>query len=351
MKKGIKFIVLLVLMLGAFASLTSCRKPYNKPEFQTVSPSQTAFLIPLVGDTGSQGSFESEELLAEAKVATKEVQIPKRWVQTGRRNWQGEWKPSATLIIVERKPETREWTSDANTGTDSKNQGITAESKGSITFTVSMNVSAQIDESDATKFLYRYNNKSLSQVMDTDIRAMIESEFVEECSSRTMAEILDQKKEIMNTVRDQVTAEFKKKGVTITVLGLKGEVTYADPKIQEAINKEFTAIKDQEAQKIINKTNVEKAQAEAEAKKIAQETTNEMNIAKATAENEVKIAKAKAEAEAIRLRAATLKDQMELMKLEIQLEMVKKWSGDYPQMLMNGQGNGMTLIELPPLNK
>ena len=81
-----KLIVLGLLLIMVCALFTGCRKPYDKPELVTIEPSQTAFLVPLIGDTGNQGSFESEDLLLEAKVATKEIQIPHRWVQTGRRH-------------------------------------------------------------------------------------------------------------------------------------------------------------------------------------------------------------------------------------------------------------------------
>ena len=57
--KSIKKIVLVVLMLVMVMSLAGCRRPYDKPEFRTIEASQTAFLIPLVGDTSDQGVFES----------------------------------------------------------------------------------------------------------------------------------------------------------------------------------------------------------------------------------------------------------------------------------------------------
>ena len=83
-----KKIILLVCMLTLVCCLfAGCRKPYDKPEFVTIEASQTAFLIPLVGDSSNQAVFESEELLLQAKVATKEIQIPHRWVQTGRQHW------------------------------------------------------------------------------------------------------------------------------------------------------------------------------------------------------------------------------------------------------------------------
>ena len=88
--KMFKRLFILALALVMCLSLAGCRKPYDKPEFIKISPSQTAFLIPLIGDSTTQSAFASEELLAEHKVATKEIQIPHRWVQTGRRNWIGE---------------------------------------------------------------------------------------------------------------------------------------------------------------------------------------------------------------------------------------------------------------------
>ena len=98
--KSIKKILFITTLLVMLFALTGCRKPYDVPEFVTIEASQTAFLIPLVGDTTNQGAFESEEMLTQAKVATKEIQIPHRWVQTGRKSWQGEYRDSATLMLA-----------------------------------------------------------------------------------------------------------------------------------------------------------------------------------------------------------------------------------------------------------
>ena len=154
-----KKLVLAFLMVVMICTLTACRKPYDKPEFATIEPSQTAFLIHLVGDTGEQGAFESEELLNEKKVATKEVQIPHRWVQTGRYSWTGEWRAAARLIIVERKPVSRSW--ESGTSTETSNRAIFGETADNIGIYVGMNCTALIEEADAAKFLYRYNNTPL----------------------------------------------------------------------------------------------------------------------------------------------------------------------------------------------
>ena len=128
--KIFKRLVIVAFMLMMVCGLTACRKPYDKPEFMTIEASQTAFLIPLVGDTTNQGVFESEALLNDAKVATKEIQIPHRWVQTGRQSWSGEWRPSATVIVVERKPVYRSWESGESTAA-SANKALCGENHGS----------------------------------------------------------------------------------------------------------------------------------------------------------------------------------------------------------------------------
>lgn len=268
-----KKLLIVLVLIAMTLTFTGCVRPYDTPEFVTIEPSQTAFLIPLVGDTEQQASFESEELLANAKVAMKEVQIPHRWVQTGRWDWVGEWRPTAKLVIVERKPETREWCSTDGVGTSAQNQAIYAESAESIGFSVGMNCSAQIDsEKDAVRFLYSYNNKTLADIMDSEIRARVESNFVEQCAKRTLNEILVEKEEIMAAVRADVEAYFSAKGITITVLGMKDGLEYDDPQIQTSINEKFSSEQKLVTQENENKRILSEAQAIAEANRILSES-------------------------------------------------------------------------------
>lgn len=317
MKRIKKIIVLASLMAMMVVSTTGCGliKPFDKPELVTIEASQTAFLIPLVGDTTDQASFQSEELLSQAMVATKEIQIPHRWVKTGRLNGSGEWRPSAKLIIVERTPVTREWNESKNDGTSAKNQAIYAESKESIGFSVGMNCSAQIyTEDDAVKFLYSYNNKTLKKIMDTEIRARVESKFVEECAKYSLNDILAQKETIMKTVRDDVTSYFAEKGITITVLGMKDGIEYDDATIQEAINEKFSS----------------------EQKLVTQENNNKVIISKAEADAKAKITAAEAEAEANRKIAESLTPELiEKIKYE-------QWNGKLPSV----QGSGTPIIDM-----
>ena len=298
MKKIIALVLTLVMVCCLF---TGCRKPYDKPEFVTIEPSQTAFLIPLVGDTTAQSAFESEELLLEHKVATKEIQIPHRWVQTGRKHWMGEWKPSATLIVVERKPVSRSWES-GESAASSSNRAIFGGSSDNIGIYVGMNCTAMIEEKDAAKFLYRYNNTPLETIIDTDIKKMVEDRFNVETAKYVSTDLGAKKGEIMNAVKDYVIPYFKEYGITITVLGLKEDISYENAEIQKAIDARFASEQELEIQ--MNK--------------------NEANIAKAEAEAQAMIMLAEAEAKANELLSKSLTQAL-LEKLYYE-----KWNGELP---------------------
>ena len=309
------FVVILAVLMFCLC-FTGCIKPYDKPEFVTIEPHQTAFLIPLVGDTGNQASFESEEMLLQAKVSTKEIQIPHRWVQTGRRHCKGEYRDTMALIVVDRSPVTREWSSTDGVGTSAVNQAIYAESAESIGFSAGMNCSAQIySEEDAVKFLYCYNNKPLSEIMDTEIRARVESKFVEECASRTLNDILVEKEAIMTNVRDDVMSYFSDRGITITVLGMKDGLEYDDTAIQKSINEKFSS----------------------EMKLTTQENENKRIISEAEAEAQAIILKAEAEAEANRLLSESITNSI------LEKMYYDKWDGVLPY-VYGGDGQ---LIEMP----
>lgn len=310
-----KFKTFSLIGLSAIIMLTctSCIKPYDKPEFQTISPSQTAFLVPLVGDTAEQGAFDSEELLLETKVATKEVQIPHRWVQTGRWDWVGDWKPSATLIVVERKPVSRSWESGASSETSTR--AIFGETSDAIGVYVGMNCTAMIEEADAAKFLYRYNNTPLETIIDNDIKKMVEGEFNSATGDFKSTELHDHKDEIIKRIRDEVIPYFKEYGITITVLGFKEGISFENKEIQNALDAKFASEQDL----------------------VIQQNKNEAAIAKAQADAEAIIIAAEAQAEANRLLSNSITDEiLEKMYYE-------KWNGVLPSVY----GAQDTLIQVP----
>lgn len=311
-----KLIVLLLTLIMSCVLFAGCRKPYDKPEFKTIEPSQTGYLVPLVGDSTAQSAFGSEELLEKHKVATKEVQIPHRWVQTGRRHWMGEWRPSSRLVVVERKPVSRSWESGDDTAT-SANRAIFGGSSDNIGIYVGMNCTAMIEENDATKFLYRYNDTPLEFIIDNDIKKLVEERFNIETSKYTSTELGAAKGEIMEAVKNYVVPYFKSYGITITVLGIKEDISYENPEIQKAIDAKFAS----------------------EQELVIQQNKNEAALAKAEAEAKAMIMLAEAQAEANRLLAESLTaNLLEKMYYE-------KWDGKLPYIY---GGGGMTpVINIP----
>lgn len=310
-----KFIALALIIVMTCCLFTGCRKPYDAPEFVTIEASQTAFLIPLVGDSSNQAAFESEELLLEAKVATKEIQIPHRWVQTGRQHWMGEYRDSATLIVVERKPVSRSWESGSSAA-DSSNRAIFGETSDNIGIYVGMNCTAMIEEKDAAKFLYRYNNTPLETIIDTDIKKMVEDRFNVETAKYTSTELGAKKGDIMDAVKTYVVGYFKDYGITITVLGLKEGISFENSEIQSVIDKKFAS----------------------EQELVIQQNKNEANIAKAEAEAQAIIIAAEAQAEANRLLSESLTDKI-LAKMYYE-----KWNGILPTVYGDGSN---TIVQVP----
>ena len=157
----------------------------------------------------------------------------------------------------------RSWESGDSTSASTK--AIFGETADQIGIYVGMNCTAMIEEKDAAKFLYRYNNTPLETVIDTDIKKLVEDRFNIETAKYTSTELGAKKGEIMEAVKDYVIPYFTEYGITITVLGMKEGVSYENDKIQKAIDEKFASEQELVIQQNKNEANIAKAQAEAEA--------------------------------------------------------------------------------------
>src|SRR5262249_30563940 len=201
-----------LLVLLAFTFI----RPYDVPEFVEVDSSESAFLIPLEGDTTNQAAFQSVKFLEEKKIATKRVQITHRWQQMGYLPSSGHYVATVRLVKVDRRPITREWTKSPKTGTSPKDEAIAVESKESVNFSMGLSCTAHIPEESAAVFLYSYPSKSLAEMLDTEVRARIQQIVAEEASKYNIFELPPKKNDIMKAVREDVVPFFKKKGIEIT---------------------------------------------------------------------------------------------------------------------------------------
>lgn len=247
----LKHFSIALLLCSMMLLAVGCR-PYAAPILTEVSPSETAFVIPLDEDTASQQKLNSLALIANKQVAAKRIEIPQRFRQTGRLWFEGQVIPTMRVIKVERKPVTREW------------KAIEAEDKGSIGFSVEMTLVASIPEDQAASYLYKYSTKSLEDVADQEIQSMVVGSFVEQCALYPLKDLFTSKGKIMTVVRTRVKDYFIKFGIDITNLDLKGNFTFESPIVQEAIDATYVAEQKKLAQVDLNITAKLKAQADKE---------------------------------------------------------------------------------------
>lgn len=331
-------IIALVVMLFVLPSLACA--PYKKDLLEEIAPNETAFLVPLEDTKDSQAQFQSVQYLNEKKVAGKRVTIPQRDLHKGYMPWELEYIPTMKVIKVDRTPAVREWTKATDSGTSANNQAFRVESNESIDFWIGGVASASIKEEDAATFLYNFPNKPLAQVMDSNVRNMVQKILFNEFGIRSLDQGRQDKKVIFSYTEEQVRAAFKPLGLTIDYVGGSEGMTYADPKIQEGINTVFAA-------------QLEKSRQEA--LKRAQEETNLKDISVAeTAKRKVELdadanayrtrTEAIASADALRLRGEQLDKHPSLVDFEV----AQRYKGDVPETVVDGGGGNLPGFFLNP---
>jgi hypothetical protein len=356
--------------LGVVALFVSFQfyRPYDVPEFQEIDTSESAFLIPLEGDSTHQTAFPSVEFLNEKKVAAKRVQITHRWQQTGRFPGNGHYVSTVRLVKVDRRPITREWTKSSLSGTSHKDEAISAESKDSINFHVGITCTASIPEDLAAVFLYAYPTKSLSEMMDMEVRARIQQVIAEESGKYVLDELPKKKNEIVQAVRADVVPFFKERGIQVTTIAMYGGLTYDNPEIQKAIDDgakaaqlKVVAEAKREAQEVENRRIRMEAEGRAEAAKLEAKGKADAEALKAEAEARAKARVAEAEAEAIHKlaearayeaekAAAAPSVYVQLRQLEAETQRWKQWDGKFPTNWMPvGNTASPFAVLFPPL--
>lgn len=320
--KYIGMCVLLVSMVGCF-------RPFEPVQLEIIGTNEEGFLIPLKGDNKKQASTDSLTMLQESLVSVKQVQIPQQWVPKGYEYMgaNGEWKPAATLIKVDRSPKTREWTADPNSGTSNKNEAIWVMTSDQVEFSTGWTCTARIkDREDAVKFLYNYPNGSIESVLDREVRALVQTTFAGEVTDQPMEKLRNEATPHITKVVNTVTEFFAERGLQITNLGISGGFIYKDKKIQDTLVELFNA---EQA----------KAIALAKAQAAKEEATGLADAAKEKANGEAEAIKAIADAKKYEIdqALANLETYMELKRLENQNAMIEKWDGKQPQYYFGSQ--------------
>lgn len=351
MRKFLGIAALSIIFAGA-----GCRKAYDVPEYKEVDTSETAYLVPLEGDTTSQAKFSSEKFLDDKKVAAKRVQITHRWNQTGRWEIDGQWIPSVRLIKVNRSPITREWTAEGKSGTAAKDQAIWVESQDSVGFSMGFTATGYIKEEDTSKFLYWYpstdkdGTASLATVMDTEVRARVQQAVSEVASKYPLDVLRAKKQEMTDAARKDVVPFFEARGITVTTIASFGGMTYENAEIQKSIDNVFIA----QQQKDVNLAKFEAQQKENERITLEADATAEKLRREAKGAADAKVTEAEGEAKSLLARSNAIKEAgtaiFQLRQLEIEQARVEKWDGKYPLYMFSAGGDGKSpnlLLNVP----
>ncbi len=298
-KSNVALLLALVLIV-----LVGC-KPYDVPEFVEIASNETAFIVPLSGKTSSQAEFMSEQYLRENMVATKRVEIPHEWIQTGKKTHMGKYLPTIKIVRVDRTPVSVMW--DAN----NSQTKIAVETKESIGFTIPISITAMIEQTDAPKFLYKYTeNKTLSSVVNTDVNAFIKTQASQRFGVYTFEECKLKKKEILEAIFTEAKLFFKDYGITLSQFGMTDGLIFDNVGIQQAVDKQILlqaegkALKEKEINaQIEREIALKNAQNEA---RIANEKASTVKTLMSLQEVENSRIRAEAEAEAIKIAAKSV---------------------------------------------
>jgi hypothetical protein len=371
---GVVFFLVLAIFIWIFFV-----PPFNVPKFQSIENNQTGFLVPLDQDTAQQVHFESASYLKEKKVAEKRVQIHRRWVQNGWLYTTGEYLDVERLITVDRSSIIREWTDATESGTSTKDESLSAQTKDGTGLKLNFTCTAFIPEADETTpqgaehFLYYYRGDTLAHVVDHEVRGRVQAVAAEFAAQYTLEALRGTQHKLVEAVRQDVIPFFQKRGISITNMGMVGGFHYINKAIQTSIDEaikaqqmKVVALAQQDKEKVEQQTKLQNQEIDNKTMRLEAEGKAAAAIARAEGEAKAKLAAATVEAESAKVRAtgeaAAIKLEADaesyryaqldkfrelvvaLKNIDVEKAWRSQWTGGVPQTVIQGQGNGVLPI-------
>jgi hypothetical protein len=250
----------------------------DKAEAVGIPPNSTAFWIPDQGNTAANQVQTDDAAFYNAnKVPGKIFIVPHHVFQNsgGVHLWDADYYvPDGKLILVDRTPITREWTSGNGTGTSATNQGFQCQSNDGLNISAAVSIAVSIKPSDAATYLYYfgtdsiapnpndsymsanpnadpandpevifasvYHAKSLANVMDTVGHGLVEAAVCQAIGANDLKTDNQNYNQIMTQVQTAANNYLSQRGITIDYIGWAGTFGF-DQDVQQAINNAFTA--------------------------------------------------------------------------------------------------------------
>jgi len=227
--------------------------------------------------------------------------------------------------------QTVKWTHDLNEGR-STNEEMSFNSKEGMEIYSDVSLSYAIDPRRVPDFYVKYRVNDLDLFTHGILRDVVRNSLNEVASTYSVEQIYgEQKTEFLNRVQALIQQRMEPVGVGIQQFGFIG-APRVPAVIAAAITSKAQAIQDAE------RARNELAKTQAEAAK---------TVAEADGDAKAAVTRANGEAEANKIRQASLTPQLlELRRIENQKALIERWNGQLPTVQ---SGNGGLLMELPKM--
>jgi regulator of protease activity HflC (stomatin/prohibitin superfamily) len=281
-------------------------------------------LFSVVNVTRIQAGHVGVEInLAGAQRGAQDIPVRTGWVF---------YTPLKTQIIeFPTFVQTVKWTHDLQEGS-ATNEELVFNSKEGQEVRADVSVSYAIEPSRAPDFYVKYRAVDLGKFTHGILKDIVRNSLNEVASTYTLEDIYGENKaRFLRETRERIQAQLTPVGVMIQQFGFIGKPRFT-PEIERAITAKTQAITDAE------RARNQLALTQAEMAKL---------VAQAGGEAKSMIERARGEAEANRLRNASLTSQLlELRRLENERAKIEKWDGQLPRMVV-GEKQAM-MLAIPP---
>jgi hypothetical protein len=244
MKNSNLFLVFTVL---AGVMLAGCIRPYNRPAVVQIETNETAFLV----DMRSDGSASADDM---TKIQRKDVLVDGYWVQTGRFQYSGYWRPTQKVLVVSRKPVEINWSASSS---DPTVRAVSSESVG-FRIPLVINATIQSDDDASTYLKWFKSNRNAAETRWEHINASEwpireEAESLESAINRVIFPVVNNKLselflqvpiieceskrvEFVLQAFEAAKSEAVKYGITLLILSSTDGLLYDDNEFQQRIN-------------------------------------------------------------------------------------------------------------------
>jgi regulator of protease activity HflC (stomatin/prohibitin superfamily) len=242
------------------------------------------------------------------------------------------YNPIGTSVIeYPTTMQTAQWTKDANEGKP-VDDSVTFTNKDSMAINADISLSYSLEADKVPGFYVKFLTSDLETFTHGFLRNVARDCLNEGAGKYPVEQIMGDNAPFLSAARQCIQTQVGPYGVHVEQFGFIGA-----PRPPQAVIEQIT--EKIRAEQIALQKQLELQQVEADAKK---------QIAAAEGHAQAQIASANGDAQANQIRSASITPTIIKMKeLENQHDMIWRWNGQSPSTVVNGNGPGGTLLQLP----